>query len=117
MNPTTLEGSRIEKRTDASLLGVNGFRINWRRHFGDLSQSPEDDDGHELCLKLSRLMMECQIHNRQSPITRMECGGEPYVTVLENGLGWLSGVKECRYPINLNRLDKIYAISFQVARF
>lgn len=82
----TPQGRRIEKPTDASLLGVNGFRIDGRRHFGDLSKSPEDDE-HESSLNLSRLMKDCQIHDRQSPITRMECGVGPYVTVLESGLG------------------------------
>jgi hypothetical protein len=80
----------IETPTDASLLGVNGFRIDGRRHFGDLSESPEDHNGHESSLDLLGLTMGCQIHNQQSPITRMERGVGPYVTVLESGLGMVA---------------------------
>lgn len=36
------------------------------------------------------LMVNCQIHDRQSLITRMQCGVGPYVTVLESGLGMVS---------------------------
>lgn len=83
------EGPSIETPTDASLLGVNGFRIDGRRHFGDLSKSLEDNDTHESRIDLSRLMVDCQIHDRQSPITRTECGVGPYVMVLESGLGMI----------------------------
>ncbi|KGO40936.1 hypothetical protein PEX1_085650 [Penicillium expansum] len=34
-------------------------------------------------------MVDCQIHDRQSPITRTECGVGPYVMVLESGLGMI----------------------------
>lgn len=36
------------------------------------------------------LMVNCQIHDWQSLITRMECGVGPYVRVLESGLGMVS---------------------------
>lgn len=80
----------IENPTDASLLGVNGFRIDGRRHFSDLSESPKDHDEHEPSLNLLGPATVCQIRNQQSPITRMECGVGPYVKMLESGLGMVA---------------------------
>ena len=51
---TPQKKKKKKKPTNTSLLGVNSFRIDGRRHFGGLSKSAEDDDGHESSLDLSR---------------------------------------------------------------